>query len=67
MVWLHKSLSIQDERGGYAISPDLSGRSYSDDTLVYPIPAEITDDMFGYVSIYCEPALVNYAAARLFR
>jgi len=66
VVWLHRSRDQDEERSGTPISPDLFGTNFVNETLVYPIPAEIGEADFGYVSIYCEPGLVNYGYAHLF-
>ena len=65
-VWLHKSRDQDDERSGHPISPDLFGTTFVNETLVYPIPVEIGEADFGYVSIFCEPRSVNYGYAHLF-
>ena len=66
VIWLHRDRTLGGERLGYRISPDLRGREYVNETLVFPMPPEITGEMFGYVSIWCTSFPLNYAYARLF-
>ena len=64
VVWLHRG---GDLRGGYEISPDLriGFPGYENETLEFPIPQEITDDMFHSVSIWCKEFNLDFGSARL--
>jgi hypothetical protein len=54
------------DKVGYAISPDLArGHPYLDETLVYPIPEDATDEDFQFVAIFCDALPLTYAYARL--
>ena len=61
---LHRT--IGSEREGTIISPELLGRRYEDATLEYPIPPDMDDSEFGYVSVWCVDFELNYGFARLF-
>lgn len=66
VVWLHLTQTTQFQ--GWAISPDLRrAEPYVGETLTFPIPGEITGDMFGYVSIWCTDVPTNYGHAQLER
>ena len=55
-MWLYlKTGRLHDILGGYPISGNLVRpfQPYRGETLVFPIPAEITDEMFNTVAIWC--------------
>jgi hypothetical protein len=64
VVVLHRSLGTESR--GTIISPDLLGHRYDDVTLEYPIPPQVADGDFQYVSIWCTDFPLNYGYARLF-
>lgn len=67
-VWLSDSRSLDDMIAGYAISEDLRRNNfYIDETLIYPIPPEVTSEMFNHVSIWCTAFPLSYGYAFLFR
>ena len=67
-VWLSDSRSLDDLIAGYPLSEDLRRDSpYVNETFIYPIPPEITGEMFNHVSIWCTSFPQNYAYAFLFR
>ena len=57
---------LANDANGYAISPDLRGRAYENETLIFLIPPEIEDRMFDHVSVWCTSFPDNYGYARLF-
>jgi hypothetical protein len=66
VVWLHKNRTQVEERGGIAISADLRrDEPYVNETLVFPIPSDVTLERFGYVSIWCSWFPLNYGVAQL--
>jgi hypothetical protein len=64
VVWLHRDRATETE--GVAVSPSLIGHQYVNETLVYPVPPEVTADEFGFVSIWCTWFPLNYGYARLY-
>lgn len=63
-VWLHHG---GDMSTGHAITADFRRPfpGYVDETLEFPIPAEMTDDTFHSVAIWCYDFDQNFGSARL--
>lgn len=63
-VWLHRG---GDLRLGHPISANINKPypGYEDETLEFPIPESITDDMFHSVAIWCYDFDQNFGSARL--
>lgn len=65
VVWLYKG---SNDWAGYRISEDLRrDQPYKGEVLVFPIPEEITDEMFDHVAIWCTSFPQNYGYTLLFR
>jgi hypothetical protein len=64
-IWLHRG---GDMRTGRPISPSIR-RPYPgfvNETIEYPIPDEITDDMFHSVAVWCYDFDLNFGSGRMF-
>jgi hypothetical protein len=54
------------ETPGHVVSPDLvRDTPYVGETLIYPIPAEVTMEDFAFVTIFCDVFPLHFAVARL--
>ncbi len=52
---------------GFVISDDLiRNRPYVDETLVFEIPAGVTNEQFNFVNIWCDFFPLHYAIAKLY-
>lgn len=65
-VLVHLTRNSGFDNVGVDISPDLvRANPYVNETLVYPIPEDVTDDMFRYVAIWCDRVPLTFGFARL--
>jgi len=67
VVWLHKDLiEVREEHGAIGISPDFHDVRFDGQDLIFSIPPNFDDELFGYVSIWCTTSIVNFGHAKLF-